>query len=69
MRRVVDDGLEARLQEQLDAKDEQHALVRQAFEREYEQVAQGERVSKIIHETYIQEMKRFKDKLRQLDEQ
>jgi hypothetical protein len=43
--------------------------VRQAFEREYEQIAQGERVSKIIHETYIQEMKRFKDKLRQLDEQ
>lgn len=43
--------------------------MRQAFEREYEQIAQGERVSKIIHETYIQEMKRFKDKLRQLDEQ
>lgn len=48
--------LEARLQEQLDAKDDQHALVRQAFEREYEQIAQSERVSKIIHETYIQEI-------------
>ena len=46
-------------------KDDQHADMKDAFVAEYEKVAQKERVTKIIYETYNQELKRQMDKLRQ----
>ena len=55
------------IHEQRFVKDEQHAFELQAFNSEYESVAQKQRVSKIIYDTFVQEMKRFKDKLRKID--
>lgn len=37
--------------------------MRDAFTTEYENVAQRFRVSKIVNETYILELKRFKDRI------
>ena len=43
-------------------KDQDHELVRKAFEKEYEKVMRQLNITKIIHDTYVKETARFHKK-------
>ena len=43
-------------------KDQDHELVRKAFEKEYEKVQRQLNITKIIHDTYVKEIARFHKK-------